>query len=167
MEYPQTIQVNLNGVATDPDDPDEQITYSIVSNSNSNALTATVNGKNLVLTRRNPEQATANLTMRATSDGQYVNFTVHVVMNHVYDGMGEHEMGMTLYPNPTDGKINIAFEDQQGFDYTVYDIVGQTVMQGQSRGGAAQVDLSGLQKGVYFIALVRDKSIRVEKVIVK
>ncbi len=167
MEYPQTIQVNLNGVATDPDDPDESIIYSIVSNSNSNALTATMNGKVLVMTRQNNSQATANLTMRATSDGQYVDFTVHVVMNYVYDGMGEHEMGMTLYPNPTDGKINIAFEDQQSFDYTVYDIVGQTVMKGQSRGGAAQVDLSCLRKGVYFVALVRDKSIRVEKVIVK
>ena len=167
MEYPQTIEVNLNGVATDPDDPDEQITYSIVGNSNPGSLTATMNGKLLVMTRQNNSQSTANLTMRATSDGQYVDFIVHVEMSYVYDGMGEHEMGMTLYPNPTDGKINIAFEDLQGFDYTVYDIVGQTVMQGQSRGGAAQVDLSGLQKGVYFIALVRDKSIRVEKVIVK
>jgi hypothetical protein len=82
-QYPQTIQVNLNGVATDPDDPDENITYSIVSNSNPSALTATMSGKILAMTRQNANQATANLTMRATSDGQYVDFTVHVVINAI------------------------------------------------------------------------------------
>lgn len=166
-EYPQTIQTNLEGVATDPDDPDEQITYSIVSNSNPSALVASLSGTTLVMTRQNPEHATANLTIRATSDGQHVDFIVHVVIKLVYDGTEEHETGMTLYPNPTDGKINIAFEDQQSFDYTVYDIVGQAVMQGQSRGGSAQVDLSRFQKGVYFIALVRDGNIRIEKVILR
>ena len=84
-EYPQTIQVNLDGVATDPDDPDENITYSIINNSNPSALTATMNGKILVMTRQNANQATANLTIRATSDGQYVDFTVHVIINVVVD----------------------------------------------------------------------------------
>ena len=154
-------------MATDPDDPDEQIIYSIVSNSNPSALVASMSGTTLVMTRQNPEHATANLTIRATSDGQHVDFIVHVVIKLVYDSTEEHVAGMTLYPNPTDGKINIAFEDQQSFDYTVYDSVGQVVMQGQSRGGAAQVNLSRFQKGVYFIALVRDGNIRIEKVILR
>ena len=84
-QYPQTIQVNLNGVATDPDDPDENITYSIVNNSNPNALSASMSGKILVMTRQNANQATANLTMRATSDGQYVDFIVHVIINAYID----------------------------------------------------------------------------------
>ena len=82
-EYPQTQQVNLNGVATDPDDPDENIAYSIVSNSNPSVLTATMSGRILVMTRQNANQATADLTMRATSDGQHVDFTVHVIINAV------------------------------------------------------------------------------------
>ena len=84
-EYPQTLQVNLNGVATDPDDPDENITYSIVGNSNPSALTATMSNTTLVLTRQNANQATADLTMRATSDGQHVDFNVHVVINEIVD----------------------------------------------------------------------------------
>ncbi len=84
-EYPQTIQVNLDGVATDPDDPDENITYNIVSNSNQSALTATMSGKILIMTRQNANQATADLTMSATSDGQYVDFNVHVIINAVID----------------------------------------------------------------------------------
>ena len=84
-QYPQTIQVNLNGVVTDPDDPDENIVYSIVSNSNPSALNVSMNGKILVMTRQNANQATANLNLRATSDGQSVDFTVHVVINEVVD----------------------------------------------------------------------------------
>ena len=100
-EYPQTIQVNLNGVATDPDDPDENITYSIVSNSNPNALTATMSGKILVMTRQNANQATADLTMRATSDGQHVDFNVHVIINAVVSPMaGTYTINSDASQNP-------------------------------------------------------------------
>ena len=100
-DYPQTIQVNLDGVVTDPDDPDENIAYSIVSNSNPSALNATMNGKILVMTRQNANQATANLTMRATSDGQYVDFTVHVIINAVMSTMsGTYTINCDASQNP-------------------------------------------------------------------
>ena len=100
-QYPQTIQVNLNGVATDPDDPDENITYSIVSNSNPSALTASMSGKTLVMTRQNANQATANLTIRATSDGQSVDFTVHVIINAVIAPMsGIYTINADAAQNP-------------------------------------------------------------------
>ena len=99
--YPQTLQVNLNGVATDPDDPDENIVYSIVSNSNPSALTASLNGKILVMTRQNANQATANLTMRATSDGQSVDFTVHVVINAIVSQLsGVYTINADASQNP-------------------------------------------------------------------
>ena len=99
--YPQTIQVNLNGVATDPDDPDENIVYSIISNSNPSALTATMSGKILVMTRQNANQATANLTMRATSDGQSVDFTVHVVINAIVSQLsGVYTINADASQNP-------------------------------------------------------------------
>ena len=100
-QYPQTIQVNLNGVATDPDDPDENITYSIINNSNPSALTATMSGKILVMTRQNTSQANVNLTMRATSDGQYVDFTVHVIINAVVSQLcGVYSINANAAQNP-------------------------------------------------------------------
>ena len=100
-EYPQTLQVNLSSVATDPDDPDENITYSIVSNSNPNALNATMSGKILVMTRQNANQATANLTMRATSDGQTADFSVHVVINAVVSQLsGIYTINVDASQNP-------------------------------------------------------------------
>ena len=108
-QYPQTIQVNLNGVATDPDDPDENIAYSIVNNSNPSALTATMSGKVLVMTRQNANQATANLTMRATSDGQTVDFTIHVVINAVVAPMsGLYTINADVAQNPDFTSFNEA-----------------------------------------------------------
>jgi putative lipoic acid-binding regulatory protein len=264
-EYPQTIQVNLNGVATDPDDPDEQITYSIVSNSNPSALTATMNGKILVMTRQNANQATANLTMRATSDGQYVDFTVHVIINAVIDlppyivhpvqdvvmdefpkivqidldgvatddddpdelieytllsnsneealsatmagkililerltedqaeadvamratsdgqyvdfnvhvimnqveGVDENRFGFAVYPNPTHGQLILTVSEVSSFDYRVYDHVGQCVASGKTQGTETRLDLSYLNKGIYFISVEWEDNRLVQKVIVR
>ncbi len=110
-EYPQTQQVNLNGVATDPDDPDENIAYSIVSNSNPSVLTATMSGRILVMTRQNANQATADLTMRATSDGQSVDFTVHVVINAVASPLcGVYTINADASQNPDFTSFNEAVE---------------------------------------------------------
>ena len=110
-EYPQTQQVNLNGVATDPDDPDENIAYSIVSNSNPSVLTATMSGRILVMTRQNANQATADLTMRATSDGQSVDFTVHVIINAVTSPLcGVYTINADASQNPDFTSFNEAVE---------------------------------------------------------
>ncbi|MBQ5548008.1 MAG: DUF4465 domain-containing protein, partial [Prevotella sp.] len=110
-EYPQTQQVNLNGVATDPDDPDENIVYSIVSNSNPSALTATMSGKILVMTRQNANQATADLTMRATSDGQHVDFNVHVIINAMASQLcGVYTINADASQNPDFTSFNEAVE---------------------------------------------------------
>ena len=110
-EYPQTIQVNLDGVSTDPDDPDENIAYSIVSNSNPSVLTATMSGKILVMTRQNANQATADLTMRATSDGQHVDFTVHVIINAVTSPLcGVYTINADASQNPDFTSFNEAVE---------------------------------------------------------
>ena len=77
--YPETIAINLDGVASDPDDPDENIVYTIVSNSNPNELEAQMSGKMLHLTRSTDHYGEADLVIRATSDGQYVDFHVHVI----------------------------------------------------------------------------------------
>lgn len=94
-EYPQTLQVNLNGVATDPDDPDELIEFSLLSNSNEDALSAILEGRDLKLERQTEEEANAEVMLRATSDGQYVDFVIHVIMNHV-EGLGDNSTSFSV-----------------------------------------------------------------------
>ena len=164
--FPQTIEINLDGVATDPDDPDEGITYSILSNPNPADMTASLNGKMLVLTREANNEAEFDLSMRATSDGQFVDFMVHVTM-YIVEGVEESQNSVMVYPNPTYGMVSIEIADSQRFDYTVYDMLGQNVLSGQSQNGITQIDLTSCHQGIYFIAVSWDGNSMIQKVIVR
>ncbi len=165
-EFPQTLQVNLDGVASDPDDPDEGITYGIVSNSNETALSVEMDGKILVLSRLVEEQAEADLVMRATSDGQFVDFEIHVMMNQVV-GVDENGSSFVAYPNPTSGTLTLTVADAQRFDYELHNISGQSVMRGSAVGSEIQLDLGECPKGVYFVSIRWNGNRLIQKVVVK
>ena len=165
-EFPQTLQVNLDGVASDPDDPDEGITYGIVSNSNETALSVEMDGNMLVSSRLVEDQAEADLVMRATSDGQFVDFEIHVVMNQVV-GVDENGSSFVVYPNPTSGTLTLTVADAQRFDYELHNISGQSVMRGSAFGSEIQLDLGECPKGVYFVSIRWNGNRLIQKVIVK
>ena len=165
-EFPQTLEINLEGVASDPDDPDEGITYSIVSNPNPEALTTTMNGKILQLVRVTEEAAEFDLVMRATSDGQYVDFNIPILMK-VVEGVGENTVNIVTYPNPTSGMLNLVVLDAQRFDYEVYNAIGQVVMRGNIIGQEGGLDLNVCPKGVYFVSILMDGNRTVQKVMVQ
>ena len=164
--FPQTIEVYLDGVATDPDDPDEGIVYSVVSNPNPEDLTASMNGKILVLTREANNDADFTLTMRATSDGQYVDFEVHVLM-YIVEAVDESASVVAVYPNPTSGQITVDLGELQSFDYEVYDLLGQNVMRGHSQSGSAQIDLTPCHQGIYFVAVSWEANRMIQRIIVQ
>ena len=68
---------------------DEDIVYSLVSNPNPEVLTVTMNGRILELVRETEDGAEFDLVMRATSDGQFVDFNIHVVIKEM-EGVGEN-----------------------------------------------------------------------------
>ena len=165
-EFPQAIEINLDGVASDPDDPDEGITYSIVSNPNPEALTTYMNGKILQLVREAEEEAEFDLMMRATSDGQYVDFCIHVVIREV-EGVDENTTSFMVCPNPTNGHLTLAVKEAFGFVYHIYGLMGQCVMSGKVVGEETRLDLGGLNKGVYYISIECDNNRLTQKIIVQ
>ena len=165
-EFPKIVYIDLNGAATDPDDPDELIEYSMLSNSNEEALLASMDGRILMLERLTEEQAEADIAMRATSDGQYVDFNIHVVMHQV-EGVEEDYYGFLVYPNPTEGQLTLTMEGAFGFDYHVFSLMGQCIMNGKVTGNETTLDLSHLNKGVYYISIEWNGNKLIKKVIVK
>ena len=165
-EYPKLVHIDLNGVATDPDDPDELIEYELVSNSNPEALSANLSGRDLSLNRLTSGEAVANVLMRAISDGQSVDFNIHVMMYYV-EGVGENLYDLLAYPNPTDGQLTVALEGASGFGYHVYSLTGQCVMSGTVVGKEIQLDMGGLNKGVYYVSIEWNDNRSIQKVIVK
>lgn len=163
-EFPKIVHIDLNGVATDPDDPDELIEYELVSNSNEEALSTTMTGKVLILNRLTEGQAVANVLMRAHSNGQSVDFNVHVIINQV-EGMDESLMAVMVYPNPTHGMITMDLDENQCFDYVVYDLLGQNMMNGQAYNGSVIIDLTLCHRGIYLIEVRYDGNRMIQKVI--
>ena len=160
--YPQTIQLYLNGVASDPDDDDELIEYSIISNSNPDELEANMDGKMLNLTRRTTNEAEVNLVMRATSDGQYVDFNIHVVINS-YEGLDENTLIVKVFPNPCRDQLHLSVGNNQAFEYCIHNLLGQTVMSGESQGEAV-LDLGSCPSGVYFVTVIQNGQRFVSKI---
>ena len=164
--FPQTIEINLDGVATDPDDPDEGITYSIVGNPNPADMTASLNGKRLVLVREANNEAEFDLSMQATSDGQHVDFEVHITM-YIVESVEEKLLTVSFYPNPTQGMVTIMVDNAFGFEYQVFDFTGKAIMIGNTQDHATTLDLGGLSKGVYFISVMTEAKRLTQKVIVQ
>ena len=164
--FPQTIEIDLDGVATDPDDPDENIVYSIVINPNPEALSASMNDRILSLVRQSEDEAEFDLVMRATSDGQFVDFNIHVVIKKM-EGVGENATNCMAYPNPTSGTLNLVVSEMQQYDYEVYDVIGQVVMRGHVVGQETLIDFGDSPKGVYFVSIYCEGNRLIQKVIVR
>lgn len=163
-EYPETIQVNLEGVATDDDNDDELIAYTLVSNSNTAELSAEISGKTLILNRLSREEATATLVLRATSNGLYVDFNVNVIINFVPDGIEENELHIAIYPNPAHDIITVEMchgGSVQGIN--ICDITGKMILATTE----SRIDISALPEGVYFITVFTENQRFVEKIIKK
>ena len=157
--YPQTIEVNLDGVVSDPDDPDEDIVYSIHSNSNETELSATLNGKLLTLTRLSREAGVVTVAIRATSNGQSVSFEIKVIINFVPDGVGENEQNVVVYPNPLRNRMFVKAENLKLVE--VFNLMGQLLLSSTE----TETDLGQLAEGVYLVRIVCDDGIFTKRVV--
>ena len=63
--------------------------------------------------------------------------------------VNEYQINVKLYPNPTSDQLNIEAVDMTSV--SVYDLVGQCVIQMSAENGQLNLDMSQLQNGIYFI----------------
>jgi len=163
--YPETIAIYLATYVTDPDDDDDLIEYSILSNSNTDELDAHMNGKMLNMTRRSREGSTAQLVIRATSDGQYIDFDINVIIKSVPDGVAENDAAsISVYPNPAHDYIRIdtqSIAPVQRID--IYNSTGQMVLSTTE----TEISVSTLPQGVYFISVFTENQKFVERIVIK
>lgn len=66
----------------------------------------------------------------------------------------KEELGVSLYPNPVSTVLNVTVNKKQSLtDYKIYSISGKLVLAGRMIENPQQIDLSTLEKGLYFIEL--------------
>jgi len=81
------------------------------------------------------------------------------------DIVEETETAFTVYPNPVNNTLFVNGGNAE-FSYEMFNGMGQKVANGTVTGNA-QISVSGMTKGVYFLRLTSGTQVRIEKVVVE
>lgn len=82
-------------------------------------------------------------------------------------GIDENNLeGVSVYPNPSEGIINVTNTNNNENTIVVLDITGKVIYQG-SVNSATSIDLSSNGSGVYFVEVSNENGSIVEKVVIK
>lgn len=83
------------------------------------------------------------------------NHTIHAEFVNV--GVEEHSKeDIVLYPNPTNGKINISSSETDIRNLVVYDNCGKQLLVKDVLGKTSWIDLSQFSSGIYFLHILLD-----------
>lgn len=107
-----------------------------------------------------------NVRFRITSGSSFTSDLAidDVSITDISTGLTESAgADFSLYPNPTEGNVKLRFSKADSRIIQVLDMQGRQVYQVQSSNRMVDLDLSGLEKGVYFIQL--PQSGKTEKVV--
>lgn len=74
----------------------------------------------------------------------------------VPNGIEENLTNIDVYPNPCEGMLHLSLGNTESFEYSIYDLTGQIVVNGRSQGRETVVDMSHFPAGVYFISVIQD-----------
>lgn len=72
-------------------------------------------------------------------------------------------VGMKLYPNPVNEQLTISVGQKGQFEFEISDINGKTILQGSLQKENTVLDVSGLEKGIYFVKVSSTKGIETLK----
>ena len=102
----------------------------------------------------------------ATSYGCYPQGVILItVINNVCTGIDEVENynSFYVYPNPSDGIINIEIEHES--ELQIVDLMGKVVHEAKLRSGTNTIPISNLSDGVYYFKVKEDNSVITKKII--
>ncbi len=155
-------------------------------------LVANVNGSNVNLTWTAPAGATSYFIYRngeevgnqasttfadivndgiytysvVATDGNRFSSAAFVTVNIGTVDVEENTLeSVSVYPNPANTMLTINGGNAE-YTYTMFNGMGQVVANGKTQ-GVAQVNVSDMAKGVYFLHIATGTQVRVEKVVVE
>ena len=70
-----------------------------------------------------------------------------------------------IYPNPTNGKINIKFNNKLIDNFILTNAIGQIIMKKDITESEIFIDLSKQPKGIYFINFTGNKTLEKKQII--
>ncbi len=145
--------------------------------SNSTTITATPAGQNyqwINCATSQPIAGATNATYVATANGSYSVVVTNsfgcsktsscVTVNSVGINENKADAAVSVYPNPTKGKVNVTIPTEQA-NVTVYNALGKVIANYNNVQNGATIDLSNNQNGVYLIHVSTEKGISIFRVV--
>jgi Secretion system C-terminal sorting domain/Carbohydrate esterase, sialic acid-specific acetylesterase len=122
--------------------------------------------ENIDLLLKNNQKYTYRL--KAFSDISESSFgVIEVKTLAVLTNQNEENSVFKVYPNPTKDKINVSFLEPFTGDISLIDIVGRNFLEIKLvKQKSAMMDVSGFQKGIYFVMIRGNEGVYSQKVVI-
>ncbi|MFD0779098.1 ELWxxDGT repeat protein [Flavobacterium myungsuense] len=88
-------------------------------------------------------------------------FDVTLRINENY----KNDLGITVYPNPSKGIINLELTDLKEAELSIYNVAGQKVLTKKINEKKSRLDLNTLDNGIYFLNFKNNDGTTVKKII--
>ncbi|MES2811806.1 MAG: endonuclease [Bacteroidota bacterium] len=75
------------------------------------------------------------------------------------------ENNFKIYPNPSQGKFNIDFEDYGSYSVEIFSTIGQKVFE-LKESNKQNIEVNHLQKGIYLVKITKDSKSIIKKIII-
>lgn len=123
-------------------------------------------------------QVATNFTVPGVLPGQSVEFSINGVNNPLvcvapqsatctFTALATESFdrdSFACYPNPVQGQLNIKAKTAIS-SLSVYDLLGQQLIEKKGIGNEMQLDFSGMQQGVYLVSVNADEGIKTFRII--
>ncbi|MCD4791715.1 MAG: T9SS type A sorting domain-containing protein [Bacteroidales bacterium] len=111
---------------------------------------------------------TTKIVWTVKDDAENTNTcTFKVTVNEYTDIENLRQNGISIYPNPTNGIINIETGNNNIQNIKISDITGKTLIKKSDIQQNEAIDLSEIESGIYIISIQTDKEIFTTKIIKK
>lgn len=154
------LTVSLAGVFSDPDDNDEDILVTLAENTHPDLVQTLLHNGSLVLSFSPDQSGQAVITLEAISNGKSVSesFTVSVLPG---TGIAAVDAAACkVFPNPTSGVVQVVYGGTSPARLSVYNPMGQQVVQNIISSGTQTLDLTGLPAGTYMVRIADQTTVR-------
>lgn len=151
-------------------DADDVLTYTASLSDDSNLpVWLSFNGTTRIFS--GTPDASGSLTLKVTvTDAASASVFDEFILT-IASGTGIDDVvgnSMLIYPNPTNGIVNISIENfDSEINIIVTDIIGKVIINQKIQDAKTKIDLSSYEKGLYFIQLHNNNDVSTQKIIVE
>ena len=130
-------------------------------------------GMRVIINNNTGPNIPSDLACGTYTSGETEDYVVMFVDPNSVDEISNIK-GLSLYPNPTDGRFNVVYTSHRPVEnavITVSNVTGHRILQQQYQNTGTEfmteVDLSQMARGVYFVELRADDERVIRRVVVK